>query len=86
MFDKFYINLFNIVIHYITQRREKRMENVKNVTESLLSMSDMLSELPIGAIQLRVYIKDGRLKAEKIRNKYYATRENFNDFKLRLGF
>lgn len=62
------------------------MENVKNVTESKLTTDAMLSELPIGVIQLRAYIKDGRLKAEKIRNKYYATREDFNDFKLRLGF
>ena len=62
------------------------MENVKNVTEPKLTTDAMLSELPIGVIQLRTYIKDGRLKAEKIRNKYYATREDFNDFKLRLGF
>ncbi len=62
------------------------MENVKNVTEPKLTTDAMLSELPIGVIQLRTYIKDGRLKAEKVRNKYYATREDFNDFKLRLGF
>lgn len=62
------------------------MENVKNVTEPKLTTDAMLSELPIGVIQLRAYIKDGRLKAEKIRNKYYATREDFNDFKERLQF
>lgn len=62
------------------------MENVKNVTNTKLTTDDMLPELPIGIKQLREYIKDGRLKAEKIRNKYYATREDFNDFKLRLGF
>ena len=62
------------------------MENVKNVTEAKLTTDAMLSELPIGVNQLRAYIKDGRLKAEKVRNKFYATREDFNDFKLRLGF
>lgn len=62
------------------------MENVKNVTETKLTTDDMLSELPIGIRQLRAYINDGRLKAEKVRNKFYATREDFNDFKLRLGF
>lgn len=62
------------------------MENVKNVTETKLTTDDMLSELPIGISQLRAYIKDGRLKAEKVRNKFYATREDFNDFRLRLGF
>lgn len=62
------------------------MENVKNVTEGKLTTDDMLPELTIGIKQLREYIKDGRLKAEKVRNKYYATREDFNDFKLRLGF
>lgn len=62
------------------------MENVKNVTEVKLTTDDMLSELPIGIEQLRKYIKDGRLKAEKVRNKFYATRKDFNDFKLRLGF
>lgn len=61
------------------------MENVKNVTETL-STSEMLAELSIGINQLRYYIKDGRLKAQKVRNKFYATREDFNDFKLRLGF
>lgn len=62
------------------------MENVKNVTEAKLTTDDMLSELPIGIRQLRAYINDGRLKTEKVRNKFYATREDFNDFKLRLGF
>lgn len=62
------------------------MENVTNVTGPLLSTPQMLDELPIGINQLRVYIKDGRLKSQKIRNKFYATREDFNDFKLRLGF
>ena len=62
------------------------MENVKNVTEAKLTTDDMLSELPIGIRQLRAYINDGRLKAEKVRNKFYATREDFNDFKNRLGF
>ncbi len=62
------------------------MQNVKNVTDSLLTMSDMLEELPIGVVQVRTYIKDGRLKAEKIRNKFYATREDFIDFKKRLNF
>ena len=63
------------------------MEKEKNVTVlKKLSASDLLAELPIGVSQLRAYIKDGRLKAEKVRNKYYATREDFNDFKLRLGF
>ncbi len=62
------------------------MVNVKNVTNTKLTTDDMLPELPIGIKQLREYIKDGRLKAEKVRNKYYATREDFNDFKLRLGF
>lgn len=66
------------------------MQNVKIVTESLptavLSINDMLQELPIGPAQLRAYIIDGRLKAEKVRGKYYAKREDFNDFKNRLGF
>ena len=62
------------------------MQNVKNVTEAKLTTDDMLSELPIGIEQLRKYIKDGRLKAEKVRNKYQATREDFNDFKKRLKF
>lgn len=62
------------------------MVNVKNVTEPKLTTDDMLSELPIGYKQLRVYIKDGRLKAEKIRNKFYVTRKDFDDFKNRLGF
>lgn len=66
------------------------MQNVKIVTESLptvkLSANEMLRELPIGPAQLRAYISDGRLKAEKVRGKYYATREDFNDFKNRLGF
>lgn len=60
------------------------MVNVNNVKK--LSTDDMLAELPIGIVQLRCYIKDGRLKAEKVRNRFYSTREDFNDFKLRLGF
>lgn len=62
------------------------MVNVKNVTEPKLTTNDMLSELPIGYKQLRVYIKDGRLKAEKIRNKIYATREDFDTFKKEFNF
>ena len=62
------------------------MEIVKKPNEGLLSMSDMLAELPIGVNQVRAYIKDGRLQAQKIRNKYFTTRENFNDFKSRLNF
>lgn len=62
------------------------MQNANNVTEAKLTTDDMLSELPIGIEQLRKYIKDGRLKAEKVRNKYYATREDFNEFKKRLKF
>lgn len=61
------------------------MQNLTNVT-CLLSTTEMLAELPIGVEQLRVYIKDGRLKAQKKRNKFYSTREDFNDFKQRLGF
>lgn len=64
------------------------MSQKQNVTNSdeKLSMNDMLSELPIKKEQVRVYIKDGRLKAEKIRNKFYTTRKDFNEFKLALGF
>lgn len=62
------------------------MEKLTNVTDQKLSMSEMLRELPIGVNQVRAYIKDGRLKAEKVRNKFYTTREDFNDFKQRLGF
>lgn len=62
------------------------MEKQKDVTNGLLSTNDMLLSLPIGIAQLRIYIKDGRLKTEKRRNKFYATLEDFNDFKQRLGF
>ncbi len=61
------------------------MENAKIVTD-VLSVNDMLAELPIKINQVRAYIKDGRLKAQKIRNKFYATRADFDEFKKRLGF
>ena len=63
----------------------QKEKNVTNTSEKLC-MADMLKELPIKENQVRYYIKDGRLKAEKIRNKFYAARKDFNDFKLALGF
>ncbi len=60
-------------------------QNVTNSDEKL-SMNDMLLELPIKAEQIRRYIKDGRLKAKKTRNKFYSTRKDFDDFKLTQGF
>lgn len=61
-------------------------EKTVTISNKVLCMSDMLKELPIKENQIRYYIKDGRLKAEKIRNKFYATRKDFDDFKLALGF
>lgn len=60
-------------------------QNVTN-SEKKLSMNDMVLELPIKKEQVRKYIKDGRLKAERVRNKFYSTRKDFDDFKLALGF
>lgn len=64
------------------------MEINGNVTKSneKLSLIEMVNELPIKKEQLRRYIKDGRLKAEKIRNKFYSTRKDFNEFKIALNF
>ena len=62
------------------------MQNVKNVTDSFLNTEEMLAELTIGISQLRSYLKDGRLPGERVRGKWRVTREDFNDFKLRLGF
>ena len=60
----------------------------KNIVtnEERLRTNDLLKELPIGITQLRTYIKDGRLPAKKIRNKYYTTRREFNQFKQAMGF
>ena len=55
-------------------------------SNDFLYMADMLKELPIKEAQVRYYIKNGRLSAEKIRNKFRTTRQEFNDFKLALGF
>ena len=55
-------------------------------SNDFLYMADMLKELPIKENQIRYYIKDGRLIAEKVRNKYRTTRKDFNEFKLALGF
>ena len=49
-------------------------------------MSDMLKEVPIKEAQIRIYIKDGRLKAKKIRNKFFSKRKNFDEFKEAMGF
>ena len=51
-----------------------------------LTTGEMLKELPIGICQLRVYLKDGRLPAEKIRNKFFVERIVFENFKKEYGF
>lgn len=51
-----------------------------------LTTGEMLKELPIGICQLRVYLKDGRLPAEKIRNKFFVERIVFENFKTEYGF
>lgn len=62
------------------------MENVKNVTDSLLSVEDMLSEIAIGPAQLRTYLKDGRLIGKKVRGVWQVKREDFNAFKNQFNF
>lgn len=57
-----------------------------NIKKGKLTTAEMLKELPIGICQLRNYLKDGRLPAEKIRNKFYVERTAFDTFKQQYSF
>lgn len=57
-----------------------------NIKKGKLTTAEMLKELPIGICQLRVYLNDGRLPAEKIRNKFFVERTVFENFKAEYGF
>lgn len=62
------------------------METVRNVTEPLLTMSEILAELPIGEAQARVYLKSGKLQGRKVRNKWKVTRKALDEFKQKYEF
>lgn len=50
------------------------------------SIQDIARLLPIGEQQVRRYLKDGSLKAEKKRNRWRVPQANLEAFMLEKGF
>lgn len=51
-----------------------------------LKLDEIVEDLPIGIAQIRVYLKDGRLKGKKIRNKWIVDLKDYRQFKTAFGF
>lgn len=51
-----------------------------------LKLSEIVEDLPIGIAQIRVYLKDGRLKGKKVRNKWIVRLKDYRQFKATFGF
>ncbi len=51
-----------------------------------LKLEQIVEDLPIGAQQIRIYLKDGRLKGTKIRNKWIVDLDDYRQFKKDFGF
>lgn len=54
--------------------------------DNTLKLEEIVEDLPIGAAQVRVYLKDGRLKGRKIRNKWVVNLNDYRQFKKDFGF
>lgn len=51
-----------------------------------LKLEQIVEDLPIGVQQIRNYLKDGRLKGTKIRNKWIVDLNDYRQFKKDFGF
>jgi len=56
------------------------------MNNSILMLDEIEKDLPIGLAQIRNYLKDGRLKGKKVRNKWYVNQNDYEDFKEQYGF
>lgn len=56
------------------------------MNNSILMLDEIEKDLPIGIAQIRVYLKDGRLKGKKVRNKWFVYQNDYEDFKEQYGF
>lgn len=54
--------------------------------DNTLKLEEIVEDLPIGVAQVRVYLKDGRLKGRKIRNKWVVNLNDYRQFKKDFGF
>jgi excisionase family DNA binding protein len=58
-----------------------RMETVKLFDDiELIKLVDISKKLGIHIVTLRRYIKSGKLKAQKLGNSYFVSKENFKEF------
>jgi len=58
-----------------------RMDTVKLFDDiELIKLVDIAQTLGIHIVTLRRYIKSGKLKAQKLGNSYFVSKENFKDF------
>ena len=51
-----------------------------------LKLDEIEKDLPIGIAQIRSYLKDGRLKGTKVRNKWTVNLKDYQQFKKDFGF
>ncbi len=51
-----------------------------------LKLEQIVEDLPIGVQQIRIYLKEGRLKGFKVRNKWFVNQSDYEDFKEQYGF
>jgi excisionase family DNA binding protein len=59
----------------------KGMETVKLFDDiELIKLVDISKKLGIHIVTLRRYIKSGKLKAQKLGNSYFVSKENFKEF------
>ena len=57
------------------------METVKLFDDiELIKLVDISQKLGIHIVTLRRYIKSGKLKAQKLGNSYFVSKENFKEF------
>lgn len=59
----------------------QRMETVKLFDDiELIKLVEISKKLGIHIVTLRRYIKSGKLKAQKLGNSYFVSKENFKEF------
>ena len=59
----------------------KIMETVKLFDDiELIKLVEISKKLGIHIVTLRRYIKNGKLKAQKLGNSYFVSKENFKEF------
>lgn len=56
------------------------------MNNTTLRLDEIVKDLPIGIYQIRTYLKDGRLKGRKVRNKWFVELEDYKMFKENFGF